>query len=275
MRVFISWSGDPARVVAKALGFFIGECIQAAKPWMSDEIPKGEPWSDAILTQLQESHVGIVCVTRENQTSPWLLFEGGALAKNKALHVFLIDAIPTDIGPPFGMYQHTRATQDEVLKLLLTIDAKLPADQRRGEERLKKSTEKNWPELDVAIHQAKGMAPKDNKPRRADRELLEEVLSIVREIASPSTSSLPLTRADAVRLKREIQPHLLTSLASLRSLVEAGRPDLIPEDLRTLAHIDSVLSELQEPEKLKVLKQVLKETLPLLEMSNTEHKGGT
>ena len=57
------------------------------------------------MTKLQESQVGIVCVMKANQREPWLLFEGGALAKHKSLHVFLIDAKSVDIAPPLGMYQ--------------------------------------------------------------------------------------------------------------------------------------------------------------------------
>ena len=57
MRVFISWSRQAANTVAVALAAFISECIQAVKPWTSEEIPKGEPWSDAILTKLEELSV--------------------------------------------------------------------------------------------------------------------------------------------------------------------------------------------------------------------------
>jgi hypothetical protein len=183
MRVFISWSGDASRIVAKALASFVGECVQAAKPWMSDEIPKGQPWSDAILTQLEESQIGIVCLTKANQNSPWLIFEGGALAKHKAFHVFLIDATPAEIGPPFGMYQHTSASRDEVLKLLHTIDAKLPPEARRGEDRLRRSCEKNWAELETAIAEARAIVPSQGQPpQRSEREMLEELLTAVRDL---------------------------------------------------------------------------------------------
>ena len=57
-----------------------------------------------------------VCVTKANQASPWLLFEGGALAKHKSLHVLLIDASPTDIQPPLDLYQHTIAEKERVTR---------------------------------------------------------------------------------------------------------------------------------------------------------------
>jgi len=128
--------------------------------------------------------VGIVCVTKANQANPWLLFEGGALAKHKVLQVFLIDASPADISPPLGMYQHTRPSRDDVLKLLHTIDAKLPQDERRGSDRLARSCDKNWPELEAAINQARELNSSSPAPPRDQRDVLEELVVTTREIAA-------------------------------------------------------------------------------------------
>jgi hypothetical protein len=51
-------------------------------PWMSDNnIDGGARWNDKIAKALEETDFGIVCVTRENQSSAWLNFEAGAVAK--------------------------------------------------------------------------------------------------------------------------------------------------------------------------------------------------
>ena len=48
---------------------------------MSDsDIKAGERWQLEIAKQLHNSDFGIICVTRENLNSHWLLFESGALA---------------------------------------------------------------------------------------------------------------------------------------------------------------------------------------------------
>ena len=46
-----------------------------------DEIRSGARWSDVLAKSLDETNYGIICVTRENQHAPWLVFEAGALAK--------------------------------------------------------------------------------------------------------------------------------------------------------------------------------------------------
>src|SRR5262245_9938616 len=56
--------------------------IQSIEPWMSAvDIGAGARWSGEVARSLAASKVGIICVTPQNQTEPWLNFEAGALAK--------------------------------------------------------------------------------------------------------------------------------------------------------------------------------------------------
>lgn len=83
MKVFLSWSGEQSREVAKVLKEWIPDIIQAVDPWMSEEdIHKGARWGSELADSLQGPHFGLLCLTRENLTAPWLLFEAGALSKS-------------------------------------------------------------------------------------------------------------------------------------------------------------------------------------------------
>ena len=83
MRVFVSWSGERSREVAKAFRDWLPLVLHYAEPWVSDaDIEAGERWAQSVAGELAASTFGVVCVTSENVNSPWVLFEAGALAKS-------------------------------------------------------------------------------------------------------------------------------------------------------------------------------------------------
>lgn len=81
--------------------------MQAVKPWISSkDIDRGSIWFTEITDQLKDTNFGVLFVTRDNQSKPWLLFEAGALSKglteNRVCTV-LVDLTVSDIeaGSPF------------------------------------------------------------------------------------------------------------------------------------------------------------------------------
>ena len=76
-KVFISWSGEQSKTVAEAIrgwlrGFFAGD----PDPWMSEhDIEAGERWGKKLNEELEQSSLGVVCLTPENIREPWILFE--------------------------------------------------------------------------------------------------------------------------------------------------------------------------------------------------------
>lgn len=83
MKVFISWSGERGKAIAEIVYAWLPSVIQAVKPFFSpDDIAKGARWSSEVGSELEACQVGIVIVTRESLTSPWIMFEAGALSKN-------------------------------------------------------------------------------------------------------------------------------------------------------------------------------------------------
>src|SRR5260370_42334613 len=84
MKVFLSWSGDRSEGVAHELARCL-KMVLRVKPFLSSkDIRSGSQWYEIIAKELGQTKFGIVCLTPENLEAPWILFEGGALAKTAA-----------------------------------------------------------------------------------------------------------------------------------------------------------------------------------------------
>jgi hypothetical protein len=70
MKVFISWSGPRSRAVAELLKGWLVDVIQAIGPWMSSYIEKGARWVSELSEELEQSKLGIICLTQDNLSSP-------------------------------------------------------------------------------------------------------------------------------------------------------------------------------------------------------------
>jgi hypothetical protein len=187
MKIFISWSGDKSKLIAEHLKKWIEQIIQSAEPWISVDIEKGKKWNQEISQNLEESKVGILCITRDNLNAPWILFEAGAISKSQDSYVctFLIDINPTDLTGPLSIFQATKFNKDDIFKLLTTINQSI---QKQGEkglsiENLKSLFEMFYPKLEKEINTITSLKTKEHeKIIRTDRELLEESVEILRTL---------------------------------------------------------------------------------------------
>jgi len=190
LKVFISWSGDRSKSVAKALRDWLPRVIQNIDPWMSaDDIDKGSRWGTDIATQLEEASVGIICLTPDNVKAPWILFEAGALSKtldDTFVCPYLFELNPTEIEEPLTQFQATTANKEDTEKLMSTIN-RAQKDNALQESLLTDSFERWWPDLEEAL----GEIPEvqQNIPRRTQQGILEEILRVVRGISRTSASS--------------------------------------------------------------------------------------
>jgi TIR domain len=193
MDVFISWSGERSRAAAEALRGWLPKIINAIKPWLSSaDINKGARWSTDVASRLETAKAGIICLTPSNLHSDWILFEAGALSKtlkNTFVCPLLFDLEPSDVQPPLAQFQATRATKSELLKLLKTLNAAL-AESALHETHIDEVFEVWWPKLE---HQFKTLPAEHSiaKPSRSERELLEEILALVRNQNRPSGNQSP------------------------------------------------------------------------------------
>lgn len=185
MKIFISWSGDLSQKLGNALKEWIPDVLQVVQCYFTPEdIQKGERWSSEIAKELEESMFGIFCVTPENLNSGWMHFEAGAISKSKdnaQVCPILFGLRPTDLTGPLQQFQVTIFSEGDMLKLMKDINAKL-GEQRIAENRLEKQFSMYWPELQKNIDSILSSQKKTpKKPTRSERDLLEEILTIVRE----------------------------------------------------------------------------------------------
>lgn len=240
MKVFLSWSGEPSRRLAEALRDWLPAVLQAVEPWMSAaDIDKGARWSAEIAGQLEQAKVGVLCLTRDNLSAPWVLFEAGALSKTlEKTYVcpYLLGLRPADLRGPLVQFQAAEANEADTRRLLATINAALgPA--ALSERSLDRAFAAWWPELAKML---KGLPSGRNgaRPARSERDLLEEVLALVRDLARERGASGVLPVAQEVQR------------AFLQGLAEGLQGRIEPEEA-LVALADRVEAERERPRRWK------------------------
>jgi hypothetical protein len=194
VRVFISWSGDTSLRVAEALRDWLPRVIQAARPWLSfADIEKGARWGTDIARELQETKVSILCLTPDNLSAPWLLFEAGALSKTlERTYVcpYLMGVNVTDLQGPLVQFQAAVANEQDTLRLVQTING-AQGEGALGGNLVADSFRMFWPELrdQLAAAQEAAANRRPAVPVRTERDILEEILSLVRSIARGASES--------------------------------------------------------------------------------------
>ena len=158
MKVFISWSGDLSKELAEAMRDWLPSVIQSIRPFFTpNDIEKGARWSKDISQQLEESQVGIFCLTKSNLLKPWIMFEAGALSKRidvSRVCPILFDVENTDLEGPLVQFQTVRFTKDEIYKLICTLNKALK-DSQLDDKVIENVFEKWWPDLNDKVKSIK------------------------------------------------------------------------------------------------------------------------
>jgi hypothetical protein len=181
--VFISWSGNRSQHVAQALREWLPKVLQATKPFMSDsDIGKGSRGLVELARVLEATKVGIICLTPENLSAPWLLFEAGALSKtlDPATRVYtylLAGQKPEAVSPPLGQFQATIADRVQTGRMLQDINRTLGSPVLELD--LSAVFDAMWPKLETALSsmpEPETAAP----PKRTVEDMFGEILNLVR-----------------------------------------------------------------------------------------------
>ncbi|MBU4227264.1 toll/interleukin-1 receptor domain-containing protein [bacterium] len=194
MKVFISWSGKDSRKFGEALRDWLPAVLQFVKPYFTpSDVEKGSRWNSEIAKELESSKMGIICVTRENLHSDWVLFEAGALSKSlesSRLCPILFDIQNTDLTGPLKQFQTTEFNKNDFKKLVSAINANYGENKLQAKV-LDSVFEKWWPELEAKVNTIfTKLDQVDEEPIRTDRDLLEEILELSR-ISSKNLRKFP------------------------------------------------------------------------------------
>lgn len=190
MKVFISWSGARSKKVALIFRDWLPTVIQALEPFVSSEdIEKGARWNTDIAQELKEASFGLICVTKDNLTAPWLNFEAGALSKsidNSYVAPLLFDVKPSELkSSPISQFQATSFNVEDVKRLVETLNA--AAGNCLSSARLDKAFELCYPDLEKSLNELRSTIIEDEgdgvseaTSPNLDPNILEELLETVR-----------------------------------------------------------------------------------------------
>lgn len=191
LKVFVSWSGKPSQRCALLLREKLPKFNHLIEPFVSSEdIAKGDRGFEAIAAQLAGSQYGIVCVTPDNRSTPWINYEAGALSrevgKPRLAPFLLLGTTVADlVSTPLTQFQATPAdAPEEVLKMIKTINSLCdpPADDKQIDDHFAKY----WPELEeglaaIARMAQQAMSEDASPPRPSSAEVQDQMLSLLRQ----------------------------------------------------------------------------------------------
>jgi hypothetical protein len=184
MRVFISWSGERSKAIGAIFYEWLQTVIQSIDPWMSEHnVEKGTNWGHSLSRELEEDILGLICLTPENLTAPWLMFEAGALSKSgprSRVWTLLYELQNSDVKGPLAQFQHTRIEKEDIRQLLHDMNTASGSPLIK-ESVLDVSFERGWPDLERRLAGIPAAPAGGQAPGRSTEDMVREMLELVRE----------------------------------------------------------------------------------------------
>lgn len=235
MQVFVSWSGTRSKALAEVLRDLLPQVLPNVKIWMSEhDVEAGSRWAMTLAERLAASDLGIACVTAENQASPWLIFEAGALSKRLDSSRFiplLLEIDQAQITYPLAQFQLVTSDRLGLTKLCRSINQfeSEPMDMNRIERQI----EKWWPDFERGFKSAAMQGgPTPHVAHRSTNDILTEVLQQVRELAKARSASETLINKVWVNTQPFLGPE--GRIYAVRDLHDLTVSDFLDEVWREL-----------------------------------------
>jgi hypothetical protein len=255
---------------------WLPQVINAIDPWLSSEdIQKGARWFDEVGSSLEQTQFGIICLTKQNLNSPWVLFEAGALSKSLAqsrVTPLLIDLKNSDLSGPLAQFQTTLPLKAEVWKLVLAINQSFVNGASVSEQVLSRSYEKWWPDLDKEITealQANKVTISGHETKKipsvnlALEELIETNRALVVQTAQMLNAIATIKEESIGKSSRDFESHgsgsALKTTSTVRSFAFELRkdPEVLLEQFRSAGvrknNVDEVISDSDKQQLLSFL----------------------
>jgi TIR domain len=218
MKVFISWSGDRSKVVARELAEFLTDVIQTVRTFMSGhDLEAGARWPLRLMGELDKTDFGILCLTPENLDSRWIHFETGALSKRvdaSGVCPYLFGGLtPTQVPWPLAQFQSNLADKEGTLNILKAINERI-GDNRLADSVLTRAFNRCWPEMEVRLKAVPSESPTAEPSKTlSDVEKLDEVLKLLRarDGASAPQAAVPFLSSPSLE-------HFVVTVSPIESL---------------------------------------------------------
>lgn len=184
MKVFIAWSGDQSKQIAEAIHWWLPHVLSFAQPYFSP-VSIGKIWNVEISRELGQSKIGIIAMTAEGLTSPWIMFEAGAIARvieqGGLVCPILFNIKTTELVGPLSHFNSIEFKQKEVRELVAAINKAVP-EEAREPSFVDEAFNKWWPDLEQKVQAILAAARLPSVPARTDRDLLEDAVENTRAI---------------------------------------------------------------------------------------------
>ncbi|MGM1021429.1 MAG: TIR domain-containing protein [Bacillota bacterium] len=262
MKVFLSWSGEVSKKLATVFYDWLPSVIQSVEPYISSEdIDKGARWSQDVGKELEETSYGIIFITPDNVTAPWINFEAGALSKamdNSLVSPFLFQVKNSDLSGPLTQFQTTLFDKEEIKKLLVSIN-KACREGALSEIRLTTVFEKWWPDLDQKLTEILPQLVKSKEKKQPAEKPMDshsiKIEKMLEEILELTRIQQRILRSPDELFPKDFLEYLLSNFNF--------RPNV---SSKALMHMDRAFSELEATvDKYDFSESIPKqEILPLL-----------
>lgn len=274
MKIFVSWSGKLSCQIAEILKKWIPCLLQSVEVFFSPEdIEKGDNWDKTISNELSECKYGIICLTTENTTAPWINFEAGAIAKSLDSRVtaLMVNIKPSDIKGPLSRYQATKFEKTDFFQLVSSINKVL--DTPLDHAVLENTFNAMWGSLEneattiIGEYSSKSEVTKPHNNSTSENEALEEVLQLLRQ------QSALLSNPEKL-LPKDYMDYILRKMNE-RNRDLSSDYEMMAEEL--LHYVDNVLENMGTFPNHSLFNEVLHilrfEELLQIIMHNTKRKG--